>query len=121
MNRSSPTAIRKTVSLFLAFILTAGTITAIFPSSSIFITKVDVLSDYGIQDNYKSTKDISNDVNTNKIKYINDNININGVNAGNIKAGNNGLATSASSFGNDERYYGKEYYNKKDKVKALIV
>ena len=85
MNRSSPTAIRKTVSLFLAFILTAGTITAIFPSSSIFITKVDVLSDYGIQDNYKSTKDSSN---LNKIKCINTNININGVNSGDVNVGN---------------------------------
>ena len=66
-----------------------------------------------MQDNYKSTKDSSNNVSINKIKCINDNININGVNDGNIKAGNNGLATSASSFGNDERYYAEENNNNK--------
>ena len=45
MNRLSTA--RKTISLFLAFILTAGTITVFFPSlSSSFLTEVRALSDY---------------------------------------------------------------------------
>ncbi len=78
--------------------------------------EVDVLSDYGEKDNYKSTKDSSKNVGINKIKCINDNININGINAGNIKAGNNCLATSASTFGNDERYYDEENNNNKQRL-----
>ena len=58
MNKSPvATAARKTIiSLFLAFILTTGTINSIFSSSlsSSFMTEVHALSDYGLEDNYKS-------------------------------------------------------------------
>ena len=87
--------------------LISGTIAAFYPSS--FMTEVDALSNYGMLENYKS-KDSSNNV-----KCINENININGENAGNIEASSNGLVPLANSFGNDDRYYGEKYDNKKDK------
>jgi len=40
-----PSATRKIVSLFLAFILTAGTITAFYPSSSLSVTDAYTIKD----------------------------------------------------------------------------
>jgi hypothetical protein len=128
----------KTITLLLTLILIAGTITSIFPSASSFMTAnaeaqsyyYDVIdnryisydlidySSYG-KENYKSTKD---SVSKNKIKCINDNININGVNSGDVNVGNKEQVKSlANSFGDGERYYDDEYSNKKDKSFDCII
>jgi hypothetical protein len=117
------------LSLFLSFILIAGTVTAIFPSSSFTMTANaqaqpyyyddDGMNDnnnnyyespeyqssyYGGKDNnYKSTKDSTS---LNKIKCINDNININGENAGDVNIGNKG------GIAEEEGYLGS--YSSKD-------
>jgi hypothetical protein len=86
--------------------------------------EVHALSEYGMQDNYKSTKDSSN---LNKIKCINTNININGVNSGDVNVGNTGQLVqerylSAKTFGqNGERYNSYDVYNKKDKGFDCII
>jgi hypothetical protein len=85
------------------------------------------LYEKGNYHNYKSTtKDSSKSVSINKLKCINTNININGVNSGDIYVGNkHQVESSASSFGNyGERYNG--YYdvynnNKKDKGFDCII
>ena len=82
MTRLLSTAPRKIISIFLAFILTAGTITAFYPSSSI-TTQVHALSEHGGNminyDNYKSTKDSSVDKKDNEA-CNNFNLNLNGFN-----------------------------------------
>jgi hypothetical protein len=85
-------------------------------------------------DNYKSPKDISSkkSVNLNKIKCINNNININGINSGDVNIGNKGQLVqerdlSSSLFGNGEErnnngyYYGYNNNNKKDKNIECII
>ena len=79
------------------------------------------------QDNkhdYKSKKDSSSSVSINKLKCINNNVNINGNNTGDINVGNSG--SSASSPGTDEGYlgvgssggnYGEGYDNRYKKQK----
>ena len=54
MNKLSPNTIRKTISLFLAFILTAGTIASIFPLSSFMIVSAQqqrqpIINDHTLQ------------------------------------------------------------------------
>ena len=77
----------------------------------------------------KSKDDSSKSVDINKIKCINNNLNINGNNAGNVSLGNKGAAegylddyssTSSSGYGN-ERYYDDGYDNKKDKDFDCII
>jgi hypothetical protein len=139
---------KTTSAIFLAFILTTGTITAIFPSSLSsslsFMTEVHAQSEYVLIDDYnskylpydkdnnhyKSDKDSSSkkSVSLNKIKCINDNININGINAGDISIGNKGQVTStdteeghlgAKSYGG---YYNDGYdNNKQDKGFDCII
>ena len=84
--------------------------------------------DYNNNNYYKSEKDNSKkSVNINKIKCINDNININGVNSGDVNIGNKGhvptptiqegyLGVSSSSGG-----YGSEGYSKQGKGFDCII
>jgi hypothetical protein len=85
------------------------------------------------KENYKSQKDSSKkSFNLNKINCFNTNININGNNAGNVSIGNKGQVPTAeegylgayssdgSGYGN-ERYYGDEQNNKKDKGFDCII
>jgi hypothetical protein len=79
---------------------------------------------YGYDDKYKlKDKDSSNSVSISKINCINNNVNINGNNTGDINVGNSGRGVSddgtnggilaGNEFGNDgERYF--DGYNKKD-------
>jgi hypothetical protein len=86
------------VQFFLATILIAGTITLSYPSFIIKGVNAQAQPYYGggMDNNYqksyeKDNKDKSKDsksVSINKIKYINDNININCNYAGNISIGN---------------------------------
>ena len=63
------------------------------------------------KDNRDKSKDSSSkSVSLNKIKCINDNININGGNTGEINAGNKGQVQAGSSFGYGETNNG--YYDK---------
>jgi hypothetical protein len=87
-----------------------------------------------VKDNYKSKKYSSSSVNINKLDCINNNVNINGNNTGDINVGNSG--SSPTSQGTDEGYlgvgssggsgYGGEGYdngydNKKDKSFSCII
>jgi hypothetical protein len=103
--------------MFLVIVLIAGTFA--LSNASLFIIKgmnAQVQPYYGMdiydkpygKDNRDKSKD---NVNVNKIKCINDNININGENAGDINASNKGLASPGSSFGYDGRYYNDGYNN----------
>jgi hypothetical protein len=70
---------------------------------------------YGKDDRDKS-KDSSNSVSLNKIKCINNNVNINGNNAGNVSLGNKGVTAAAEgysgAYSSGENGYGSEgYYN----------
>lgn len=68
-------------------------------------------------------------VNINKIKCINDNININGINSGDVNVGNKGqpvpeeedLSTNVFAGYDDERYYEDEYSNIKCKGFDCII
>src|SRR5918994_4918001 len=64
----------------------------------------DYKTEYPSDNNYKSEKDSSSSVSINKLKCINNNVNINGNNTGDINVGNSG--SSASSPGTDEGYLG---------------
>ena len=85
---------------------------------------------YGKDDRYKSTKDSSSkkSVSLNKIKCINNNVNINGNNAGNVSIGNKGQAAYAeerysgaySSGGNGEGY-DNGYKKQKDQGFTCII
>jgi hypothetical protein len=69
----------------------------------------------------KSKKDSKKSISLNKVKCINDNININGGNAGDINVGNKEQVTPpASLFGNDARD-NDGYNNKKDKNFDCVV
>jgi len=121
---------KKTSAVFLATLLVLGTIATISPS---FMAGAQAESYYGMDDkydsyepiypseytdnqyntyepreytsdnNYKSKKDSSNSVSINKLKCINNNVNINGNNTGDINVGNSGR--SASSPGTDDEGY----------------
>ena len=110
--------ITKTISaLFLAIVLVTGTI-AVLSSQSSFIVGAQAQPYYEIDnndrksygnDNYNSQKDSSN-INLNKIKCINDNININGVNSGDLNVGNKGQVPTANA---EEGYYYDGHNNNK--------
>src|SRR5215204_5013830 len=123
LNRSN-TIVRKTISLFLSFILTAGTISAFYPSSS-FMTEAhaSLPTDYEIIDhnNYKSKYPSSynkkDDINCNNF-----NLNANGLNVNEIPESLRGLVEqqtaqagdseiSSSEFGSDNKgsYYDKDF------------
>jgi hypothetical protein len=98
--------------LFLAFVLVTGTIAAIFPS---FMTGADAQAQtyYGKDNRDKSTKDSSKSVSLNKIKCINNNLNINGNNAGDVNADNKGKGYFGAD--SDGGYYDGYGNNKQDK------
>ena len=75
------------------------------------------------KDNYKSKKDDnSKNVSINKIKCINNNLNINGNNAGNVSIGNKGQGYSGGySYGSGSGYYGDEGYGKQGKGSDCII
>ena len=81
------------ISLFLSVILVTGTIVLSFSS---FMINAQGQQSYN--NNYYKSKDNTN-VNVNKIKCINDNININGVNSGDVNAGNNKGITEERNLG----------------------
>ena len=130
---------KRTSTIFLAIVLVAGTITAL---SSSFMTNAQAQSYYGNNNGYKSqyqlsyrpeynelqyppygeddreTSKDSKIVNINKIKCINNNININGVNSGDINIGNKGGVTEEEGYLGANSYSGEGYNNghsKKDK------
>ena len=91
-------SIKRFSAFFLAIVLVTGTI-AVISSSSSFMINAQAQPYYGGidnndrkshgNDNYKSQKDSnSKSISLNKVKCINDNININGGNAGNVSIGN---------------------------------
>jgi hypothetical protein len=65
VNRSNTIATRKTISLFLAFMLIAGTITAFYPSSS-FMTEVHA----ALSADYETMLMMNDDNNNYKLKYL---------------------------------------------------
>ena len=69
------------ITLFLAFILISGTITAFFPSSS-FMTDVHALSDYGLMEDAYNSKYLQ--YNKENIDCTNLNLNGNGLNVNTI-------------------------------------
>ena len=86
--------------------------------------------EYPSDNNYKSEKDSSSSVSINKLKCINNNVNINGNNTGNIDLGNKGTAqeggySDAYSSGDSGGYggegYNDGYDNKKDKGIDCII
>jgi hypothetical protein len=86
--------------------------------------------EYPSDNNYKSEKDSSSSVSINKLKCINNNVNINGNNTGNINLGNKGTAqeggysdaySSGGSGGYGGEGYNDGYDNKKDKVIDCII
>ena len=118
---------KTTSAIFLAIVLVTGTIAISFLSSSSFITadaQVQPYSDGIDYNNYKISKDNSksNTISINKIKCINDNLNINGRNAGDVNLGNKGQAGEGYLGANS--YSGEGYYNghgKKDKGFDCII
>jgi hypothetical protein len=68
-------------------------------------------SSYGKDTNYKSKKDSGDNIslNINKLKCINNNVNINGNNNGSINVGNSG-SSAATGSGTDEGYLGVGSY-----------
>jgi hypothetical protein len=110
-----------------------------YPSSSSYkpnsYKPAEYPSSYGGKDNnnyYKSQKDSSSSskksVDINKVKCINDNLNIDGQNTGNITIGNKGkgsLGTYSSAggggYGGSEGYYDNGYNKKKDKDIDCII
>jgi hypothetical protein len=78
------------------------------------------------KDNRDKSKDSSKSVSINKIKCINNNININGVNSGDINIGNKGGVAAAEGYsGSGANSYGGEGYydghSKKDKGFECII
>jgi hypothetical protein len=65
----------------------------------------DYKPEYPSDNNYKSEKDSSNSVSLNKLKCINNNVNINGNNTGDINVGNSGKSATGSGT-DDEGYIG---------------
>jgi hypothetical protein len=145
--------------IFLAAILVAGTIATILPSvqaQSYYEDNIyepeypseytdnqyntyepreypsyqpDYKPEYPSDNNYKSEKD-SSSVSINKLKCINNNVNINGNNTGNINLGNKGTGqeggySDAYSYGGSGGYggegYNDGYDNKKDKGIDCII
>ena len=122
---------KTTSAIFLAIVLVTGTIT--LSSHSLFMTETQAQPYYNEMDtnNYKKSKDSnSKSININKIKCINDNISVNGNNAGNVSIGNKGriaeegyrgiYSPGSSGYGN-ERYYDYGYDNKRDKGVDCII
>jgi hypothetical protein len=66
--------------------------------------KPDYKPEYPLDNNYKSKKESSSSVSLNKLNCINNNVNINGNNTGDINVGNSGK--SATGSGTDEGYLG---------------
>jgi hypothetical protein len=66
--------------------------------------KPDYKPEYPSDNNYKSKKDSSNSVSLNKLNCVDNNVNINGNNTGDINVGNSGK--SATGSGTDEGYLG---------------
>ena len=120
MNNSKIVSIKRFSAIFLAIVLVTGTIAAISSSSLSFMRSAqaqpsyysydDDGMDYNNNNYYKSEKDNSKNININQIKCINDNININGENAGDVNAGNKGQVQAGSSLGYGETNNG--YYDK---------
>jgi len=90
----------------------------------------DYKPEYPSDNNYKSEKDSSSSVSINKLKCINNNVNINGNNTGNINLGNKGTAqeggysdaySSGGSGGYGGEGYNDGYDNKKDKGIDCII
>jgi hypothetical protein len=108
-----------------------------YPSSSYKLNSykpAEYPSSYGGKDNnnyYKSQKDSSSSkksVDINKVKCINDNLNIEGENTGNITIGNKGKGSlgayssaGGSGYGGSEGYYDNGYNKKKDKDIDCII
>jgi hypothetical protein len=118
-----PSTTRKTISLFLAFMLIAGTITFIFPSSS-FTKEVHAISDYELmkRDDYNSKYVQYNKEN---IDCTNFNLNGNGLDINTIPESLSGLAAAAQGetgdseidtgvYGTKENRFGSYDSNKKD-------
>ena len=97
-------SIKTTSAIFLAIVLVTGTIA--ISSSSSFMTNAQAQPYYyGVDNNnYEKSKDISKSISVNKIKCINDNININGVNAGNISIDNKGEGYQGANSYSSEGY-----------------
>jgi hypothetical protein len=120
---------KTTSAIFLAIVLVAGTFALSAPS---FMTNAQAQPYYGMDNNQKSyvndDRDKSKDsgsksVSINKLKCINNNININGVNSGDINIGNKGGVTEEGYVGANS-YSGEGYYNghsKKDKSFDCII
>ena len=134
--------------MFLIVILIAGTFAAIYPSFimgveaqgypyyqldnryNIYEQETEypsyqpdykpIYPSYEKDNKYKSKKDDNKSVSLNKLNCINNNVNINGNNTGDINVGNNGqvappLPTARGEYLNDDMYSGEEYseYNNK--------
>ncbi len=112
MNKFSSTK-KNIISLFLSIILVTGTIALSYPS---FMINVQGQQSY--TNNYYKSNDDTN-VNVNKIKCINDNININGVNSGNVNAGKKGV-TEEGNLGAYSSNIDKGYYNDKKASDCLV-
>ena len=107
---------RKTISLFLVFILTEGTTTAFFPSSSSFITEVRALSDYEMMMGESKSQYLP--YKKDDIKCNNFNLNANGLNVNAIPKPLSALRPAqaqaedgnigTSTFGNDEKRFGSD-------------
>ena len=107
---------RKTISLFLVFILTEGTTTAFFPSSSSFITEVRALSDYEMMMGESKSQYLP--YKKDDIKCNNFNLNANGLNVNAIPKPLSALRAAqaqaedgdigTSTFGNDEKRFGSD-------------
>jgi hypothetical protein len=89
--------------------------------------KPDYKPEYPSDNNYKSKKDSSNSVSLNKLNCVNNNVNINGNNTGDINVGNKGQAPTAegyiggySSGGNGEGY-DNGYKKQKDQGFSCII
>jgi hypothetical protein len=127
--------------IFLAALLVLGTIATILPSIQAQPYYKDTYQpeypsysqdyepeypSYG-KDSYKS-KDSSNSVSLNKLNCVNNNVNINGNNTGDVNVGNKGQAPTAegyigaySSGGNGEGYDNNGYNKQKDQGFTCII
>ena len=96
-----------TSAIFLAIVLVAGTIAAIssLSSSPSFMINAQAQPYHGVDNSYEKSKDISSkSISVNKVKCINDNININGVNSGDVNVGNKGQVATSNAEGNLDAY-----------------
>ncbi len=107
---------KTTSTIFLAIVLVTGTIAAISPY---FLTVTAEAQSYyydGMDNSYyKSQKDSSKSVLINKLKCLNNNININGNNTGDINIGNKGQGYLGVSSSDGIGYDGSEGYSKQGK------